>query len=551
MFVIPSSCKIFVNYGIHKKYHNSTGRPVVTTDHNNPQQSNPTEATSTTATTTTTTIMPADTTPLVSRPPPPKKPEKTCCQKCFTKVPFIGGHYKAMKLVGLFGAFWIALVTFSDLGAIPIGSVPASKHNIGGLVGPSDLCQGVPKCITDPFSEERTLRGLVKWKGDVRPVVARSILQMICLGFSRCSAFLSYPAMVLVFTTKFRATMEAIAQSPFGMFTYNDLHELHVYCGWMCVIDGTVHTLFHSIRWILQGNFNLIVDSRSGKSGIVCILVMLIIGPTMGWEPLRGRIQYEIRRYMHYLFVLFCIAMSFHAPFSTIPNGGFAPIIFPTLILWWALDSFYVYFYMTERIATSTFHVLPTGVQLTMKVSERFQKVNADGGYCYINLPWISKHQWHAFSLFENPQDISERQVFMMKLGNWTADVLQALQRDTRRPVWICGPFSSPYDEAIDLDNQILVAGGIGITPALSVMRKHQESRRPSLIWACRDPHMLEFFCKNGEFSRRGWNMIFYTGKTALVCRVYLCVYSFYCCEGVPSESDCVSPRSTLETQTR
>lgn len=66
------------------------------------------------------------------------------------------------------------------------------------------------------------------------------------------------------------------------------------------------------------------------------------------------------------------------------------------------------------------------------------------------------------------------------------------------------------------MDNQILVAGGIGITPAISVMRKHAESRRSNLIWAVRDPHMLEFFVKHGSFSTRGWNLIFYTGKQPL-----------------------------------
>jgi hypothetical protein len=62
----------------------------------------------------------------------------------------------------------------------------------------------------------------------------------------------------------------------------------------------------------------------------------------------------------------------------------------------------------------------------------------------------------------------------------------------------------------------ILLLGGIGITPAISVMRAHSETRRTNLIWAVRDPHMLEFFLKHAEFSKRGWNLIFYTGKDPL-----------------------------------
>lgn len=159
---------------------------------------------------------------------------------------------------------------------------------------------------------------------------------------------------------------------------------------------------------------------------------------------------------------------------------------------------------------------MTTGVQLTMAVSKKFQKRGNSGGYCYVNFPWINKYQWHAFSMFENPDNPNERQIYIQDLGDWTHSVREALQRNTRRPVWVQGPFSSPYDSAIEMDNQILIVTGIGITPAISVMRKYAETRRSNLIWAVRDPHMLEFFVKHGTFSTFGWNLVFYTGKDPL-----------------------------------
>jgi hypothetical protein len=88
------------------------------------------------------------------------------------------------------------------------------------------------------------------------------------------------------------------------------------------------------------------------------------------------------------------------------------------------------------------------------------------------------------------------------------------------RPAWIHGPFPSPYDNAIDYDNQILVASGIGITPALSVIRAHKNSRRINLIWAVRDPHLLGFFLRHLYFDHQGWNLIFYTGREKLNSRL-------------------------------
>jgi hypothetical protein len=171
---------------------------------------------------------------------------------------------------------------------------------------------------------------------------------------------------------------------------------------------------------------------------------------------------------------------------------------------------------MTEKIDTTKFSVLPSGVRMTMTVSKRFQNMGAQGGVCYVCLPWVNKDQWHAFSLFENPSNPAERQIFIQKTGDWTTKVHRILQRDTVRPAWIHGPFPSPYDNAESYDNQILVASGIGITPALSVIRAHKDSRRINLIWAVRDQALLEFFLRHLYLDHQGWNLIFYTGKEKL-----------------------------------
>ena len=299
-----------------------------------------------------------------------------------------------------------------------------------------------------------------------------------------------------------------------------DFHELHAYCGVYIAYCVLVHALFHILRYASQGNLYLVVDTslqRTGLTGLIVVVAApLICFPMMYF---RKAISYEIRKAAHYLFYLFAIGLALHVPPAAIPSGGFCAYILPICIVLYTLDTLYVWFFMTERIDTTRFSVLPTGVQMTMEVSDAFQRrgKSKEGGYAYVCLPWTDRNQWHAFSLIE-PATPNIRHVFMQKTGNWTNAVHEGLQRNTVRPVWVCGPFASPYGQAKFFDNQILVASGIGITPALSVIRSNAQkpSRRINLIWVTRDPHMLEFYIEHLVLDNTGWNLIFYTGKEPL-----------------------------------
>jgi ferric-chelate reductase len=322
-------------------------------------------------------------------------------------------------------------------------------------------------------------------------------------------------ALILVFLSKLRATGCFLVKSPIAIHMYEDSHELHVYCGWTILYCSGVHGIFHTCRWANQGNLNLLYQHFSGISGLIIMSSCLLICLPM--TIFKNRIRYEIRKGLHYFFVLFALALCFHTPRSAIPNGGFSGYVFATISIWYLLDCAYCLFFVTEKIDTTKFSVMPTGVKMTMIVSARFQKAGNHGGVCYVCLPWISKYQWHAFSLFENPRNpMAEREIFIQKSGDWTCQVHCTLQRETVRPAWVQGPFPSPYSNADAYDNQILVDSGIGITPALSVIRAHKDTRRINLIWICRDESLLKFILQHLYLDHQGWNLIFYTGKSKL-----------------------------------
>ncbi|KAL7532054.1 hypothetical protein ACHAWF_003998 [Thalassiosira exigua] len=383
---------------------------------------------------------------------------------------------------------------------------------------PLGLRDPATKNIIDVGSPQNTEDGVILVNGDYRPVVARGTYELVCLGMSRMSAFSLYPVMVLAYLTKCKATLNCLEKTPLSMFKQMDDHKLHVYCGRFIAVDVWIHTLFHLLRWAHQGNLELLWTSRAGLSGLIAVVATPLISFFM--MSCKTYISYEIRKGLHYLFFLFVTALCFHVPPSGIPNGGFIAYVLGASIVLYALDSLYVLFFMTERV-DPTFRVMPSGVQMTMRVSPRFRRCGEKGGFGYVCLPWLETgaKQWHAFSLFQDPSDPSIRSVFMLNVGDWTDAVQTELERnDTSRPVWIQGPFVSPYTIARNFDNLILTSTGIGITPALSVIEAHKKSRTIFVIWATRDSSLIEFFLENYHYldHENGFVFIHYTGDAPL-----------------------------------
>jgi hypothetical protein len=275
-----------------------------------------------------------------------------------------------------------------------------------------------------------------------RSIVAEDEVQMILLGISRFSAYFSYPAIILVFWSKFRGLHSLLEKTPISVLLINDSHKLHAYCGYVMFFDALIHTTCHLARWALQGNLHLLMsmDNYSGITGLIGLISICFI--VLPMTLLKKCIQFEIRKYAHYLFWILCLVMSFHAPIQALPTGGFCALIFPTMMIGYAIDAMYVKCFMSERITTPSYKVLQSGVELTMPVSDRFQKSLASGGFGYVMLPWISKHEWHAYSLYENPLDPSIRHMFLAKAGDWTSMVHKRIDEcdATARPIWVTGP---------------------------------------------------------------------------------------------------------------
>jgi hypothetical protein len=229
----------------------------------------------------------------------------------------------------------------------------------------------------------------------------------------------------------------------------------------------------------------------------------------MLFSAVKRLMPWELRMRAHSFFsILFAVCIASHAPATHI--FIVASITFGAYLIDWLFSQFL----RTFKVTSSCFTRLEQGVQLRFKNPQGF--ASERNGYIYLLVPFISKYQWHAFSVYPHHELEDHSCVHIHACGDWTEQLFNETVQDTHRPVWVQGPFASPFSTATDFDNLILVATGIGITPALAVMHDLRAERRVNLIWLTRDASMVEFYLDSAKFCNNAWTFIFYTGNRKL-----------------------------------
>lgn len=148
------------------------------------------------------------------------------------------------------------------------------------------------------------------------------------------------------------------------------------------------------------------------------------------------------------------------------------------------------------------------------------------GQWLFLNVPSVSKQQWHPFTITSCPFDpyisVHVRQVgdFTRALGdalgagNAQAKLYDedanaiyevALQNGQEMPALrIDGPYGAPAEDVFDNEIAVLIGTGIGVTPWAAILKNiyHMRNgpnpptrlRRVEFIWVCKDTTSFEWF---------------------------------------------------------
>jgi len=93
-----------------------------------------------------------------------------------------------------------------------------------------------------------------------------------------------------------------------------DSHHVHRVFGVVVGIESTSHTFFHLLRWGEANEMHLLWDTHTGKTGLLVFITGLFIIIPMSVPFVKSRMKFEMRKALHWLFLLWGVALAMHGP---------------------------------------------------------------------------------------------------------------------------------------------------------------------------------------------------------------------------------------------
>ncbi|THG15640.1 hypothetical protein TEA_005772 [Camellia sinensis var. sinensis] len=228
----------------------------------------------------------------------------------------------------------------------------------------------------------------------------------------------------------------------------------------------------HHLRMSIEGPYGLFLKVLkwstirvSNVAGELSLLFGLLL-----WVTTYPRIRqkmFELFFYTHHLYILFMIFYIFHLGFS------YSYTILPGFYLF-MVDRFLRFLQSRQGI-----HLVSARVMSCETVELNYSKSRAlsytPTSIIFINVPSISRLQWHPFTISSSSNlEPDELSIIIKNEGSWSEKLYQMLSSPS--PVHhlrmsIEGPYGPISTDFLRHDVLVMVSGGSGIAPFISITR--------------------------------------------------------------------------------
>ncbi|KAK9103696.1 hypothetical protein Sjap_020950 [Stephania japonica] len=246
--------------------------------------------------------------------------------------------------------------------------------------------------------------------------------------------------------------------------------KYHIWLGHIVLTLFTAHGICYIIFWTSTHQIKEMIEwKKTGISNLAGEL-SLLAGLAM-WATTFPRIRrkmFELFFYTHYLYILFIVFFIFHVGMS------YAAIMIPGVYLF-VVDRFLRFLQSRRSVRLLSSRVLPCeAVELNFSKSPGLKYTSTST--IFVNVPSISRLQWHPFTITSNSNlEADKLSVFIKSEGSWSKKLFQMLSSPStadRLDVAVEGPYGPASTHFLRHDKLVMVCGGSGITPFISIIRE-------------------------------------------------------------------------------
>ncbi|ETW10289.1 hypothetical protein H310_00630 [Aphanomyces invadans] len=319
--------------------------------------------------------------------------------------------------------------------------------------------------------------------------VARACAQVCMLNF------------VIVLLPMCRSIVQVMKRSVllWHMIPFDDHIEFHKIVGTTLLTAGLVHTgahvsnmlhlyclatpaqirasifVTHNVSMFASGTtppFTDMVSSVPVWTGVILLVITCISFPLAAIPKFRQG-KFNLFWYSHMLFFPFLLVGCLHglAGWLATPTSFFW--IAPPLALYLLERRLRYAKVFTTPLQIVRARMLDGVVALYIEKPKRFHY--RPGMYLYLNVPKLSSHEWHPFTISSAPGD-QYLSVHIRNSGDWTNALHDLIHRVHRGEVaypsvFIDGPVGAPTQDYHRFKTIVMIGGGIGVTPFASILK--------------------------------------------------------------------------------
>ncbi|KAJ1385365.1 Ferric reductase, NAD binding domain [Sesbania bispinosa] len=309
------------------------------------------------------------------------------------------------------------------------------------------------------------------WEAKLRSVSLR-------LGYigNICWAFLFFPV------TRGSSILPLVGLTSESSIKY------HIWLGHLSMVLFAGHTIGFIIYWAITNQMAEMIEWSktyvSNVAGEIASLIALAMWVTS--IPRIRRKMFEVFFYTHYLYILYILFYAIHV------GVAYMCMIAPGIFLF-LIDRHLRFLQSRQHARLLSARLLPCGA-LELNFSKTPSLYYNPTSIVFINVPKISKLQWHPFTVTSSCNlETNNLSVAIKNVGSWSNKLYQELSSSSldHLNISVEGPYGPHTVHFLRHEQLVMVCGGSGIAPFISIIRElifqsqQQDFPAPKVLLVC------------------------------------------------------------------